>query len=144
MATKRGAGAGGTRKRAASKRATSKRATSKRAGSKRASTKSAAKRGTAKRGAAKRGTAKRGTAKRASAKRELIEPQRGDKRYVRRGARGKFTESQDDVGRSLSQDVKKRARRTVSAGRGDEGDQQRGSGTKSAARKTAANKSSRR
>jgi len=129
MATKRGAGAGGARK----------RATSKRAGTKLAGTKSAAKRGTA-----KRGTAKRGTAKRASATRELIEPQRGDKRYVRRSARGKFTESQDDVGRSLGQDVKKRAKRTVPAGRGDEGDQQRRSGTKSGARKSAAKKSSRR
>ena len=134
MATKRGAGAGGARKRATSKRAGTKRASTKRAG-----TKSAAKRGTA-----KRGTAKRGTAKRASAKRELIEPQRGDKRYVRRSARGKFTESQDDVGRSLSQDVKKRAKRTVPAGRGDEGDQQRRSGTKPGARKSAAKKSSRR
>jgi hypothetical protein len=129
MATKRGAGAGGARKRATSKRAGTKRASTKRAGTK---------------SAAKRGTAKRGTAKRASAKRELIEPQRGDKRYVRRSARGKFTESQDDVGRSLSQDVKKRAKRTVPAGRGDEGDQQRRSGTKSGARKSAAKKSSRR
>jgi len=124
MATKRGAGAGGARKRATSKRAGTKRASTKRAGTKSA--------------------AKRGTAKRASAKRELIEPQRGDKRYVRRSARGKFTESQDDVGRSLSQDVKKRAKRTVPAGRGDEGDQQRRSGTKSGARKSAAKKSSRR
>jgi len=123
MATKRGAGAGGARKRATSKRAGTKRASTKRAGTKSA--------------------AKRGTAKRASAKRELIEPQRGDKRYVRRSARGKFTESQDDVGRSLSQDVKKRAKRTVPAGRGDEGDQQRRSGTKSGARKSAAKKSSR-
>jgi hypothetical protein len=124
MATKRGAGAGGARKRATSKRAGTKRASTKRAGTKSA--------------------AKRGTAKRASAKRELIEPQGGDKRYVRRSARGKFTESQDDVGRSLSQDVKKRAKRTVPAGRGDEGDQQRRSGTKSGARKSAAKKSSRR
>jgi hypothetical protein len=48
------------------------------------------------------------------------------------------------VGRSLSQDVKKRAKRTVPAGRGDEGDQQRRSGTKSGARKSAVKKSSRR
>ena len=134
MATKRGAGAGGTRK-----RATSKRATTKRAGAK----------GAAKRGTAKRGTAKRGTAKRGSGTRELIEPQRGDKRYVRRSAGGEFRGSQDDVGRSLSRDVKKRAKRTVAAGRGDEGDQKRRSGSKSAskksgARKSAAKKSSRR
>ena len=38
--------------------------------------------------------------------RELIEPNPGDKRFVRRDEEGKFKES-DDVGRSLSQDQKK-------------------------------------
>jgi hypothetical protein len=33
-----------------------------------------------------------------TAKRELIEPHKGDKRYVRRNAKGRFKES-DDVGR---------------------------------------------
>jgi hypothetical protein len=36
--------------------------------------------------------------------RELIEPHQDDKRYVRRDAQGQFTESQVDVGRSLSMD----------------------------------------
>ena len=36
--------------------------------------------------------------------RELIEPNEGDKRYVRRDENGQFTDSQDDVGRSLAQD----------------------------------------
>ena len=55
--------------------------------------------------------------------RELIEPNEGDKRYVRRDEDGKFTESQDDVGRSLSQDVRKDAETKVKKGQGDRGDQ---------------------
>ena len=55
--------------------------------------------------------------------RELIEPNEGDKRYVRRDDEGRFTESQDDVGRSLSQDVRKDAERKVKPGQGDRGDQ---------------------
>ena len=58
-----------------------------------------------------------------AAKRELIDTGR-DKRYVRRDAEGKFKES-DDVGRSLSQDHKKAAKRTVKSGQGDKGDQKR-------------------
>jgi hypothetical protein len=61
--------------------------------------------------------------KKASAKRELIDTGR-DKRYVRRDSEGKFKES-DDVGRSLSQDRKRKAKRTVKAGQGDKGDQKR-------------------
>ena len=55
--------------------------------------------------------------------RELIEPNEGDKRFVRRDDEGKFTESQDDVGRSLSQDVRKDAETKVKPGQGDRGDQ---------------------
>jgi hypothetical protein len=62
-------------------------------------------------------------AKKKAAKRELIDTGR-DKRYVRRDDEGKFKES-DDVGRSLSQDRKKKAKRTVKAGHGDKGDQKR-------------------
>jgi len=61
--------------------------------------------------------------KKASSKRELIDTGR-DKRYVRRDSEGKFKES-DDVGRSLSQDRKRKAKRTVKAGQGDKGDQKR-------------------
>lgn len=57
-------------------------------------------------------------------KRELIEPHPGDKRFVRRDEKGRFTES-DDVSRSLSQDVRKRAKKTVKPGFGDMGDQPR-------------------
>jgi hypothetical protein len=56
--------------------------------------------------------------------RTRIEPHKGDKRYVRR-KRGKFTKSQDDVGRSLAADRRKRAKRVVKAGEGDRGDQRR-------------------
>jgi hypothetical protein len=59
-----------------------------------------------------------------SGKRELIEPHPGDKRYVRRDEKGRFVES-DDVGRSLSRDVQKHAKRVVPKGHGDRGDQKR-------------------
>jgi len=58
-----------------------------------------------------------------AAKRELIDTG-NDKRYVRRDEKGRFDEV-DDVGRSLSQDVKKKAKTTVKAGQGDKGDQKR-------------------
>jgi hypothetical protein len=54
--------------------------------------------------------------------RELIEPNPGDKRYVRRDEQGRFTESQDDVGRSLSQDRKREAKTESKKGQGDRGD----------------------
>jgi hypothetical protein len=57
-------------------------------------------------------------------KRELIEPHKGDKRYVRRDEAGRFTES-DDVGRSLAQDVRKSAETKVKPGYGDRGDRKR-------------------
>jgi hypothetical protein len=56
--------------------------------------------------------------------RTQIEPQKGDKRNVRRKG-GKFTKSQDDVGRSLAADRRKRAKRVVKSGEGDRGDQRR-------------------
>ncbi len=57
------------------------------------------------------------------AKREHIEPHSGEKRYVRRDEKGRFTADQVDVGRSLSQDVRKRAQRKVTKGDGDKGDE---------------------
>ena len=53
--------------------------------------------------------------------RELIAP-RGYKRYVRR-KQGKFTKSQDNVGRALAADRRKKAKRTAKQGEGDKGDQ---------------------
>jgi hypothetical protein len=56
-------------------------------------------------------------------KRELIDTGT-DKRYVRRNEKGQFKES-DDVGRSLSQDVRRKAKTVVKSGQGDKGDQKR-------------------
>jgi hypothetical protein len=61
--------------------------------------------------------------KASSSKRELIDTGT-DKRYVRRDENGRFEES-DDVGRSLSQDVRKKAKTKVPSGQGDRGDQKR-------------------
>ena len=58
-------------------------------------------------------------------KRELISPRTGDKRYVRRGAKGRFSEKQFDVGRSLAADRKSSAKRVVPKGQGDRGDQKK-------------------
>ena len=62
--------------------------------------------------------------------RELIEPNPGDKRFVRRDEEGKFKES-DDVGRSLSQDQKKDAKTESKPGQGDKGDRSSSSGSSS-------------
>ena len=58
-----------------------------------------------------------------AAKRELIDTGT-DKRSVRRNKKNQFKES-DDVGRSLSQDVRRKAKTVVKAGYGDKGDQKR-------------------
>jgi hypothetical protein len=55
-------------------------------------------------------------------KRELINTGT-DKRFVRRTKTGQFSES-DDVGRSLSQDVKRHAKTVARPGMGDKGDRQ--------------------
>ncbi|HEX8700467.1 MAG TPA: hypothetical protein VF815_16580 [Myxococcaceae bacterium] len=60
----------------------------------------------------------------AARKRELIEPTRGDKRYVRRDSKGRFKEV-DDVSRSLSQDKKRKAKKSAPKGQGDRGDRKR-------------------
>jgi hypothetical protein len=57
-------------------------------------------------------------------KRELIEPHPGDKRFVRRDDQGQFKESVD-VGKSLAQDVKKKAKTVAAPGQGDKGDHKR-------------------
>lgn len=56
-------------------------------------------------------------------KRELIAPN-GDKRLVRRDERGRFEES-DDLGRSLSSDVRTHATHPAKPGQGDRGDRRR-------------------
>jgi hypothetical protein len=56
-----------------------------------------------------------------TSKRELIEPNQGDKRYVRRDENGRFDEH-DDVGKSLAQDVRKQSKAAAKRGQGDRGD----------------------
>lgn len=54
--------------------------------------------------------------------RELIEPNPGDKRYIRRDDQGQFTEDQVDMGRSISQDMQREASTKAEKGQGDKGD----------------------
>jgi hypothetical protein len=63
---------------------------------------------------------KKSTKRKKAAKRELIDTGR-DKRFVRRDGQGQFDES-DDVGRSLTQDRRRKAKRAAMAGQGDKGD----------------------
>jgi len=58
--------------------------------------------------------------KKGSGKRELIDTG-NDKRDVRRDGEGQFKES-DDQGKSLAQDVKRKAKTKVKSGQGDRGD----------------------
>ena len=55
-------------------------------------------------------------------KRELIEPNPGDKRYVRRDEDGRFTDDQVDVGASLAADRRQQAKTVAKPGQGDRGD----------------------
>lgn len=58
-----------------------------------------------------------------SSKRELVNTGT-DKLYVRRNGKGQLTES-DDMGKSLSKNVRKSAKNVVKAGYGDKCDQKR-------------------
>jgi hypothetical protein len=54
-------------------------------------------------------------------KRELIEPNKGDKRYVRRDENGRFKDVVD-VGKSLAADRRQHAKTKAPKGQGDRGD----------------------
>ena len=69
---------------------------------------------------AKKAAKKTATKRKAAAKRALIDTG-SDKRYVRRGAAGKFKES-DDVGKSLPTDRRRKTKTKVKRGQGDKGD----------------------
>jgi len=56
-----------------------------------------------------------------ASKRELIEPNPGDKRYVRRAEDGTF-ETEVDLHKSLSEDDRKNSKKTSKPGQGDHGD----------------------
>jgi hypothetical protein len=70
--------------------------------------------------AKKKTTARKTAGRRKASKRERIDTG-SDKRFVRRGARGRFKES-DDLGKSLSSDRGRKAKRKVKSGQGDKGD----------------------
>jgi hypothetical protein len=57
--------------------------------------------------------------------RKVIQPHKGDKRYVRRDQEGQFTTDQVNVGKSLSADRRSKAKTVVSKGQGDRGDQKK-------------------
>jgi hypothetical protein len=54
-------------------------------------------------------------------KRELVNTGT-DKRYVRRDAQGRFTNSQDDVGKSSAADQRQHSSTPAKRGQGDKGD----------------------
>jgi hypothetical protein len=56
-----------------------------------------------------------------TSKRTVIEPRKGDRRYVRRNKKGEF-KKQVAVGRSLAADRKRTAKSKVEKGQGDRGD----------------------
>lgn len=66
-------------------------------------------------------TGSKSTKRRMSSKRTMIEPNPGDKRYIRRDAKGRIKES-DDVGRSLAADQRRPSRTRTKSGQGDKGD----------------------
>jgi hypothetical protein len=75
--------------------------------------------------AKKKTAAKRKTGgKRAAAKRKLINTGT-NKLFVRRNARGTSFKEVEDVGRSLSQDRRRKAKKTAKRGQGDRGDRRR-------------------
>lgn len=59
-----------------------------------------------------------------TSKRTVIEPNKGDRRYVRRNKKGEF-KKQVQVGKSLAADRKKTAKTKVEKGQGDRGDVKR-------------------
>ena len=56
-----------------------------------------------------------------TSKRTLIEPHKGDKRYVRRNQQGQF-KTEVNVGRSLAADRRTKSKTKAAKGQGDRGD----------------------
>jgi hypothetical protein len=59
-----------------------------------------------------------------TSKRTVIEPHKGDRRYVRRTKTGQF-KSEVNVGRSLAADRRRKAKSKAKPGQGDRGDVRR-------------------
>ena len=68
--------------------------------------------------------ARKKAARRKAAGRELIDTG-ANKLYVRRNARGTSFKQVEDVGRSLTQDRRRKARTVAKPGQGDRGDRRR-------------------
>ncbi len=73
---------------------------------------------------ARRKVAKKKPARRKAAKRELIDTGRNNL-YVRRNRRGMSFKEVEDVGRSLAQDRRRKAKTVAKRGQGDRGDRKR-------------------
>jgi hypothetical protein len=58
---------------------------------------------------------------RKTSRRTIIEPHKGDRRYVRRNKRGEF-KKEVKVGRSLAADRRRAAKTKTTKGQGDRGD----------------------
>ena len=58
---------------------------------------------------------------RKTSKRTLIEPHKGDRRYVRRNKQGQF-KKEVNVGRSLAADRRRKSKTKAPKGQGDRGD----------------------
>jgi hypothetical protein len=84
----------------------------------------AARKKAAKKKAAKKKAAKKKTARRKAAKRELIDTGT-NKLFVRRNKRGTSFKEVEDVGRSLTQDRRRKAKTVAKRGQGDRGDRRR-------------------
>lgn len=74
--------------------------------------------------AARRKVARKKTARRKAVKRELIDTGR-NKLCVRRNRRGTSFKEVEDVGRSLAQDRRRKAKTVAKRGQGDKGDRRR-------------------
>ena len=74
--------------------------------------------------AARKKAAKKWPARRKAARRELIDTGT-NKLYVRRNRRGTSFKEVEDVGRSLSQDRRRKAKTVAKRGQGDRGDRKR-------------------
>jgi hypothetical protein len=74
--------------------------------------------------AARKKAAKKKPARRKAAKRELIDTGT-NKLYVRRNRRGTSFKEVEDVGRSLAQDRRRKAKAVAKRGQGDRGDRRR-------------------
>lgn len=74
--------------------------------------------------ARKKAAKKKAPRRKSAAKRELIDTGT-NKLYVRRNRRGTSFKEVEDVGRSLAQDRRRRAKKVAKRGQGDRGDRRR-------------------